>query len=69
MLSMLIPSRKMKTKIYQRYSGFFGGRKVRTLGEVVAKRGFGIVLRKAIYGMLPGNRLRAVRMRRLRVYE
>lgn len=57
--------KKLSEKQYQRYSGYPGGRKTFTMAEVVAKKGAAEVLRKAVYGMLPSNKLRASRMKRL----
>lgn len=60
-----ISDKKMETKIYDRYSGFHGGRKEESLREVIEKKGTAEVLKKAVYNMLPGNRLRNERMKNL----
>lgn len=60
-----IDERKATTKIYDRYSGFHGGRKEETLEEVVAKKGTAEVLTRAVFNMLPANRLRKARMKNL----
>lgn len=58
---------KLEQKIYRTHSGYPGG-----LKEVPAKRIRGEradwMLREAVLGMLPKNRLRASRARKLRVY-
>ena len=61
---MKITGKKMKDKIYYRYSGYPGGLKEITLGELFAKDP-GEVLRKAVLGMLPKNKLRKSRIKRL----
>jgi len=66
---MDISERKREGKIYKRYSGHPGGQKLETLEEVIAKKGYAEALRRAIYGMLPGNKLRARRMKQLSVEE
>ena len=66
---MDIPDEKMESKEYQRYSGYPGGRKVRKMTQEVAKHGYGEVLKKAVYGMLPANKLRAVVMKNLIITE
>ncbi len=48
---------KLKEKIYYRHSGYPGGLKARTLGELWAARPQ-FVLRHVVYRMLPKNRLR-----------
>jgi large subunit ribosomal protein L13 len=49
--------RKLKTKLYHRYSGYPGGLYTRTLEEMW-KRSPQEVLRKSVYRMLPTNRQR-----------
>jgi large subunit ribosomal protein L13 len=48
---------KLKQKLYRRHSGFPGGLKTRTLGDMWDKNP-GAVVRHVVYGMLPKNRLR-----------
>jgi len=60
-----IPEQKRTTKIYDRYSGFHGGRSEETLEEVIAKKGTREALTRAVYNMLPANRLRKGRMKNL----
>ncbi len=60
-----ITQKKMKEKEYQRYSGYPGGLKKRTMEEVITKKGYKEVFEKAIYGMLPANRLRSGMMKNL----
>lgn len=60
-----ISEKKRTTKIYDRYSGFHGGRKEETLEELIAKKGVSEALKKAVYNMLPANRLRKNRMKNL----
>lgn len=62
-----ISEKKRTTKIYDRYSGFHGGRKEETLEELIAKKGTGEALKKAVYNMLPANRLRKDRMKNLEI--
>jgi len=66
---MDIDEKKLTTKEYQRYSGFPGGLKRMKMSEVVAKKGFAEVLEKAVYGMLPANKLRAKLMKNLVIEE
>lgn len=62
---MKITGKKFKDKVYYRHSGYPGGFKQETMQELVAKKGFEEVLRKAISGMIPKNKLRARMMKRL----
>lgn len=58
---------KGKAKNYWRHSGHLGGIKF-TSAEYLWESDPGDVLRKAIYGMLPKNRLRAGMMSRLKIF-
>ncbi|MCK4918306.1 MAG: 50S ribosomal protein L13 [Candidatus Pacebacteria bacterium] len=64
-----ITKKKMKQTEYQRYSGFPGGRKVENMEKVIADKGYTEILNKAVYGMLPGNKLRPLIMKNLIIKE
>ena len=64
-----ISEKKKDGKIYKRYSGYPGGLKETSLGELLEKKGAREVLRKAVHGMLPGNRLRPRMMKNLEINE
>lgn len=66
---MQVSEKKKKEKIYERYTGYFGGRREMTLSQLIEKKGCAEALRKAVYGMLPGNRLRKVKMKNLQITE
>ena len=66
---LLFTDAKKKGKRYDSYSGYFGGRKEITLEQLIAKKGYREVLNKAVYGMLPNNRLRPEKLKRLHVHE
>lgn len=59
-----ITGNKMRQKIYYSHSGYPGGLKKRTLQEVFNKEPFK-VLKWAVYGMLPKNKLRKIQIKRL----
>jgi large subunit ribosomal protein L13 len=59
--------RKWDTKLYRRHSGYPGGLRTRTARELHAKSPNRII-EYAVRGMLPTNRMRAVQLRRLKVY-
>ena len=58
---------KLDTKIYYRHSGYPGGIKQRTLREQLERRPTE-VLRKAVKGMLPKNKLAARQLTKLKIY-
>ncbi len=64
-----ISEKKKVGKTYSRYSGYPGGQKVRNLEDLISKKGISEVYKKAVYGMLPGNRLRSERMKNLSISE
>ena len=61
-----VTGQKMDQKIYYHHSGYPGGLKKRTMKEVFAKKPSEI-LKKAVYNMLPKNKLRNGRMKRLKI--
>ena len=58
---------KEEDKKYYRHSGFPGGIKDRTVREQRELDSTALI-EKAVYGMLPVNKLRAERMKRLKIY-
>lgn len=64
-----ISDKKMEEKKYAKYSGYPGGLRFETLEKVIEKKGYEEVLRRAVYGMLPGNKLRAKIMKNLVVKD
>ena len=58
---------KLDQKMYYRHSGYPGGLKERTLREQLERRPTE-VLRKAVKGMLPKNRLAAQQLTKLKIY-
>ncbi|MBI5135582.1 50S ribosomal protein L13 [Candidatus Uhrbacteria bacterium] len=59
-----IKGSKLATKVYYHYSGYLGGMKERKLNEIWSKDP-AWVLKHAVMGMLPENRLRIGMMKRL----
>jgi large subunit ribosomal protein L13 len=66
---LFIDEKKRDQKEYDRYSGYPDGRHVLKMKQVIAKKGHKEIFRKAVYGMLPNNKLRAVRMKNLLISE
>ncbi len=64
-----LEERKRKQTTYDRYSGYPDGRRELTMQQVIDKKGVGEIVRKAVYGMLPANKLRAKRMKMLIISE
>jgi large subunit ribosomal protein L13 len=58
---------KTKNKQYVRYSGYPGGQKVETYVQLTARRGEREALRRAVWGMLPKNKLRSRRIQLLTI--
>lgn len=64
-----ISRKKREQKTYIHYTGYPGGKREQTLAHVIEKKGYEEVFRKAVYGMLPANRLRAIMMKNLKVVD
>ena len=62
-----VTGNKRETKIYYRHSGYPGGLRERPLREELARRPTE-VLRKAVKGMLPRNRLARAQITKLKIY-
>jgi len=62
-----VTGKKLQQKVYYRHSGYPGGLRERTLAEQLERRPEE-VLRRAVRGMLPKNRLAAVQLNKLKVY-
>ena len=62
-----VTGQKLDQKIYYRHSGYPGGLRERTLREQLERRPEE-VLRKAVKGMLPKNKLASAQLRKLKVY-
>ncbi|MFA5987803.1 MAG: 50S ribosomal protein L13 [Candidatus Paceibacterota bacterium] len=64
-----IPLRKMIGKLFHHHTGHPGGHKPKTMAHIAATKGKSELIRKAIYGMLPKNKLRAVMLKNLTITE
>ena len=63
-----VTGNKLEDKIYYRHTGYPGGLRSATLGELMAKNP-DRAIRLAVRGMLPKNKLQKVRMANLYVYN
>ena len=64
---VIVTGPKMEKKMYYRHTGFPGGLRVLSMEELIKKNPVE-PLRKAVVGMLPKNKLRGQRLRRLRLF-
>jgi large subunit ribosomal protein L13 len=62
-----VTGNKLRDKRYWRHSGYPGGIRSRTLGEMLERRPEEVI-RKAVRGMLPRNRLARKQLTKLKVY-
>lgn len=60
-----VTARKKERDVYVTYTGHRGGLNKESLGHLIDRRGMSEVLRRAIYRMLPDNKLRDRRMKNL----
>jgi large subunit ribosomal protein L13 len=58
---------KRESKVYVRHSGYPAGLKEETLGNLLERRPEEVI-RRAVKGMLPRNRLGAQQLRKLKIY-
>jgi large subunit ribosomal protein L13 len=62
-----VTGKKLDEKMYRRHSGYPGGLKERPLREELQRRPTEVI-RKAVRGMLPKNRLARAQLTKLKVY-
>ena len=63
-----VTGQKLAQKRYDRHSGYPGGLRSRTLAEQLERRPTEVI-RKAVKGMLPRNRMGASQIRKLKIYQ
>jgi large subunit ribosomal protein L13 len=64
---IVVTGNKLETKMYWRHSGYPGGIKSEALGKLLARRPEEVI-RRAVKGMLPHNKLGAAQLRKLKIY-
>lgn len=62
-----ITPKKLETITHKRYSGIPGGLRVMSAGETATKKGMKELVRLATYQMLPGNKIRRIMMKNLKI--
>jgi len=62
-----VTGNKLEDKLYRRHSGYPGGLKTRTLNDMLERRPEEVI-RIAVKGMLPRNRLARKQLTKLKVY-
>ena len=63
-----LTGKKLKKKTYFRHTGYMGGGKTQTLEELMTRRPEEVI-RRAVKGMLPKNRLGRQMIRKLKIYQ
>ena len=66
---LLIYPKEKSAKKYEHFTGYPGGRKIKSMREVIEKHGVSVILKKAVYGMIPDNKLRKEKMKLLVIKE
>lgn len=64
-----ISLKKLQTEKYTWYTGYPGGQRQETRGEMVVRKGVGELFKRAVRGMIPNNKLRPAIMKNLTVKE
>jgi large subunit ribosomal protein L13 len=64
---IVVTGNKREDKLYRRHSGYPGGLRTRTLEQMLERRPEEVI-RLAVKGMLPRNRLARQQLRKLKVY-
>jgi len=64
---VVVTGKKAEQRVYRRHSGYPGGMKETSYEQMLARKPTEI-LRKAVYGMMPKNRLARQQFRKLKIY-
>jgi len=64
-----VTGNKMKESVHKSFSGYPSGLKERPLAHVVENKGYGELIKHAVYGMLPKNKLQDIRIKNLAIEE
>ncbi len=62
-----VTGNKMADKMYYKYTGYVGGLRETSLSDMLARKPEEVI-RKAVQGMLPKNRLGAAMLKKLKIY-
>lgn len=66
---LVMSERRIAGKTYVRYTGYPGGLIETKMAEVIEKKGVSEVIRRTVDGMIPRNKLRKGRMKRLTIKD
>ena len=66
---IVMTGNKLKQKEYTSYTGYPGGLRKEKIAKVIDKKGYKEVIRKAVYRMLPNNKLRSIHIKNLEIVE
>jgi large subunit ribosomal protein L13 len=64
-----VTAKKKVSDKYVTFTGYRGGLNSESLGELIERRGMSEVLSRAVYRMLPNNKLRDLRFKNLNITE
>ncbi len=66
--NLIFTGKKLNNKVYYRHSGYPGGFKKILLKDLVEKN-IQFVIKNAVKGMLPKNKLQKIMLKRLRIFS
>ena len=66
---LVMTEKRIAGKEYTRYTGYPGGLRITSLANLIQKKGVSEALWKAVDGMIPRNKLRKERMKRLTITD
>lgn len=66
---LAMTEKRIAGKEYTHYTGYPGGLRITPLARLLDRKGHGEALRRAVDGMIPRNKLRKERMKRLTITD
>ena len=64
-----INEKKKSQTEHRHYTGYPGGLRMKTMAQIIEKKGYSELFKKAVFGMLPSNKLRSRMIKKLIVNE
>lgn len=66
--NITVTGKKLNNKVYYKHSGYPGGMKKIVLKDLI-KKNVSLVIKNAVKGMLPKNKLQKIMLKRLRIFS
>ncbi|HXK35031.1 MAG TPA: uL13 family ribosomal protein [Candidatus Paceibacterota bacterium] len=66
---VVVTAKKLRQTVKARYSGYPGGLRKESWQQIVSKKGYPLLLRQIVSGMIPNNKLKKARLKNLEITQ